>query len=124
MLTCHQHAILFSVQLHGQETILPILGTRITNMADCFTMHHTMNHNQTMHPKYLHLEHLASNLHHHANHEGVLISMRALIDHKPIGMTKAHSAQQSCNMECTWSFKCIGGMHTTVECTPSMPAMK
>ena len=40
-------------------------------------------------PKYLHLEHAASNIHHHANSEGVLIL--ALMDCQPICMTKAHS---------------------------------
>ena len=39
--------------------------------------------------EYLHLEHAASNIHHHANCEGVLIL--ALMDCQPICMTKAHS---------------------------------
>ena len=45
------------------------------NMSNYFTKHHTMKHHQTWHPKYLHLVHLASNIHHHANHRGVVIPM-------------------------------------------------
>ena len=47
-----------------------------------------------------------------------------LIDHKPIGMTQAHSAQQLHVWTTQWSHEHIGGMHATVECMPCVPAKK